>query len=325
MTALALREPAGPPLLEVQGLVRRYGDRVAVDGLSFAVGRGESFGLLGPNGAGKTTTFHLLAGLVPPHGGTVRWKGRPASPGDRRLRARLGIVFQRPSLDRLLTGRENLALSAALHGISRAEARQRAQDLAERFEIADRLDEPVRTYSGGMRRRLELARALLHRPELVVMDEPTEGLDARGCRALWDALDALRREEGVTLLLTTHRLEDAERCDRVAILDRGRLVACESPAALNARVSGDVITLRAREPEALAAELPGRVGVEGRVVDGQVVIEHPRGHALIPRVIEAFPPGRIESVHLAPPTLADAFLHLTGRALSAGEGGGEER
>jgi ABC-2 type transport system ATP-binding protein len=320
-TALSAPSPmAGrpaAPLLQLDGLTRRFKERVALHGLSLAVGAGEIVGLLGPNGAGKSTTFQLLAGLLAPDAGRVLFEGRPLSLHDPALRQRLGIIFQRSSLDDLMSARENLLLGARLYGLTGERARVRVEQMLELIGLSERGDERVSTWSGGMRRRLELARALVHQPRIVLMDEPTQGLDEASFRSFWTHLKTLRDTEGLTVLLTTHRADEAEMCDRLAVLDAGRLVATDTPAALAARVGGDILTLEAREPEALAAELRERLGLEARVVEGKVQVEVEQGHALVPRLVEAFPAGRFASVSLRRPTLADVFLQLTGRALGA--------
>jgi ABC-2 type transport system ATP-binding protein len=306
-----------PPLLAVEGLVVRYGPRTVLDGLSFRVARGEIFGLLGPNGSGKSTTFSVLTGLVPPVAGALRLEGEPIAAGDRRLRARLGVVFQQPSLDVRLSARENLSLGAALYGLRGAEARARIEALLAFAELRERGDEPVSRFSGGMRRRLELVRALVHQPDVLLMDEPTTGLDEMSFQRTWARIEELRRTEKLTVILTTHRPEEAERCDRLAVVSEGRVVAEDAPERLKARVSGDVITLEARDPETVAGEVRVRFGLEATVAEGAVVIERERGHELIPRLVEAFPAGALASVAMRRPSLADAFLKLTGRALGA--------
>jgi ABC-2 type transport system ATP-binding protein len=315
LSPAASRSPA--PLLQLDGLTRRFKERVALQGLSLAVGAGEIVGLLGPNGAGKSTTFQLLAGLLAPDAGRVLLEGRPLSLHDPALRQRMGIIFQRSSLDDLMSARENLLLGARLYGLTGARAQARVEQMLGVIGLRDRGDERVSTWSGGMRRRLELARALVHQPSILLMDEPTQGLDEASFRSFWAHLKALRDAEGLTVLLTTHRADEAEVCDRLAVLDAGRLVAVDTPAALAARVGGDIVTLEAREPEALAAELRARLGLEARVVEGRVQVEVEQGHALVPRLVEAFPAGRLASVSLRRPTLADVFLQLTGRALGA--------
>ncbi|WP_309895353.1 ABC transporter ATP-binding protein [Archangium sp.] len=320
-TALSALSPtagrSAVPLLQLDGLTRRFKERVALQGLSLAVGAGEIVGLLGPNGAGKSTTFQLLAGLLAPDAGRVLFEGRPLSLHDPALRQHLGIIFQRSSLDDLMSARENLLLGARLYGLTGERARERVEQMLELIGLRERGDERVSTWSGGMRRRLELARALVHQPRIVLMDEPTQGLDEASFRSFWGHLKTLRDTEGLTVLLTTHRADEAELCDRLAVLDSGRLVATDTPAALAARVGGDILTLEAREPEALAAELRQRLGLDARVVEGKVQVEVEQGHALVPRLVEAFPAGRFASVSLRRPTLADVFLQLTGRALGA--------
>lgn len=305
------------PLLHIDGLTRRFKDRVAVDGLSLSVRAGEIVGLLGPNGAGKSTTFQLLAGLLTPHGGQVLFEGRPLSLSDPALRRRMGIIFQRGSLDDMLSARENLMLGARLYGLGGTRARERVDAMLKLIGLADRSEERVGTWSGGMRRRLELARALVHQPKILLMDEPTQGLDESAFRTFWAHLKALRDAEGLTVLLTTHRADEAEVCDRLAVIDSGKLVASDTPAALASRVGGDILTLEAPEPEALAREVHVKLGLDAKVVEGRVQVETRQGHALVPRLVEAFPPGRLASVAVRRPTLADVFLQLTGRTLGA--------
>ncbi|WP_434388810.1 ATP-binding cassette domain-containing protein [Melittangium boletus] len=307
--------PSASPLLQLDGLTRRFQARTALDGLHLSVGAGEIVGLLGPNGAGKSTTFQLLAGLLAPDAGRVLFEGRPLALKDPALRQRMGILFQRGSLDDLMSARENLRLGARLYGLTGARAEARVERMLGLIGLEARGDERVATWSGGMRRRLELARALVHEPRVLLMDEPSQGLDEASFRAFWAHLHALRETEGLTVLLTTHRADEAHLCDRLAVLDEGRLVACDTPAALAARVGGDILTLEAREPERLVVELREGLGLEGRVVEGRVQVETERGHALVPRVVEALPPGRLASVSVRPPSLADVFLQLTGRTL----------
>ena len=302
--------------LRLEGLVRRFGDRVAVDGLTVDVARGEVFGFLGPNGAGKSTTFHLLTGLLAPDAGRVLLEGREAPPTDGRVRARLGVVFQDPSLDDKLTALENLKLGAALYGLGGTRAAARIEEMLALVELGDRAKEPVERFSGGMKRRLELARVLLHEPEILVMDEPSRGIDAPTQRRIWEQLLELRQKRRMTILLTTHQPEEAEHCDRIAVLDHGRVIACASPNALRSEVGGDVVTLEGDDAAALAAEVNAKLALPARVVDDAVVIEAPRGHELIPRIVEALPPGRLRAVGMRRPTLADVFVHLTGRGLA---------
>jgi ABC-2 type transport system ATP-binding protein len=319
--ALALPEIAPqlerPSLLQVSGLTRRFGDRPALEELSFEVFPGEIFGLLGPNGAGKSTVFQILASILRPDAGRICFQGRELSPDDPALRTQMGVVFQRNSLDEQLSARENLALGARLYALPRAQAKARIAEMLELIELSDRAEDRVKAWSGGMRRRLELARALVHQPPVLLMDEPTQGLDEASFRKFWAHVQALRHSRSLTVLLTTHRPEEAELCDRLAILDAGRLVALDSPRALASRMGGDVITIEAREPEQIARVLRDQFDLSGTLVEGRVQVERRDGHALIPRLVEAFPPGRLQSVSLRRPTLADVFLKLTGHALGS--------
>ena len=306
---------ADAPALEVKGLRKAFGDRVAVDGLSFQVARGEVLGVLGPNGAGKTTTFHLLVGLLAPDAGEICMDGAPASPTDPRVRERMGVVFQQPSLDDKLSGRENLMLGAALHGISGAEARARVTAALAVVELTDRADEAVARYSGGMKRRVEIARVLLSRPSLLVMDEPSRGVDLPTQRRIWAQLDGERRARGMSILLSTHAPEEAARCDRVVLIDGGHVIATGTPDELRARVGGDVVRIEADAPDEIAAALRTKLGLEARVVDDAVLVTSAEAHTWIPRIVETFPAGRLRSVSLRRPDLADVFVALTGRVL----------
>lgn len=306
-----------PPLLAVSGLSVRRGPRQVLRDLSLAVNAGEVLGILGPNGAGKSTLFAILAGLLPADAGRVLLAGRPVDPGARALRAAAGIVFQASSLDVRLSADENLRLAAALHLVPRREARGRAVRLLAGAGLLERAREPVERLSGGMRRRVELGCALIHAPPLLIMDEPTAGLDAASFLAFWAEVEARRRRDGLTVVLATHRPEEAERCDRLLVLAGGRVVADESPAALRSRVAGEVVVVEADRPEEVAADLRARLGLGAAVRAGAVQVEHPAGHTLVPRIVEAFPAGRLRAVSIRRPTLADAYLALTGAALEA--------
>ncbi|HVZ74652.1 MAG TPA: ABC transporter ATP-binding protein [Polyangia bacterium] len=305
------------PRLRVRELSRRFGERVVLAGVSFDVAPGEAFGLLGPNGAGKTTTFRVLAGLIPADGGTVALDGQATAPTDRGYRARLGVVFQEPSLDLKLSGRENLRLGAALYGLPRAVAAARIDEALALMDLGARADEPTAKYSGGMRRRVEIARVLLHDPALLLLDEPGRGVDPEALRRIWDELGTLRATRGTSVVVTTHQPEEAERCDRIALLDGGRVTAVGTPDELRARVSGDVVRVRGDGPEEIAATIRARLGLEGVVRDGDVVVEAPRGHEIVPRVVELFAPGRLATVATSRPTLADVFAKLTGKGLAS--------
>jgi ABC-2 type transport system ATP-binding protein len=305
------------PRLRATGLTRRFKERTALDGLSFDVAPGEIFGLLGPNGAGKTTAFRLLAGLIPPDAGTLALDGKPTDGDDARYRARLGVVFQEPSLDLKLTGRENLRLGAALYRLPRARATERIDAALALMELGDRADEATSKYSGGMRRRIEIARVLLHEPSLLLLDEPGRGVDPEALRRIWDQLVALVASRGLSVIVTTHQPEEAERCHRIAILDGGKLAAIGTPDELRARVSGDVIRVRGDRPEEIRETIASRLSLAGRLLDGDVVFEAPRGPEVVPRVAELFAPGRLTSLATSRPTLADVFAKLTGRGLAS--------
>ena len=307
--------PEPSPAVEARGVEYAYRSRKGVHpalaGLSFQVAPGEIYGFLGPNGGGKTTLFRILATLARPQAGTVGIFGMQDSMAVRRL---LGVVFQHPSLDIHLTVRENLLHQGHLYGVRGKDLEGRISAALERFGLADRRDQKAGELSGGLRRRVEIAKALLHEPRLLLLDEPSTGLDPGARRDLWSTLDGLRKE-GVTVLLTTHFMEEGDRCDRLALIDRGTLVAEGCPAALKEEIGGDVVTLTGADPEALARELQERFpDLAPEVRDGAVRLEHDRGHALVARLIEALP-GRVDAVTVARPTLEDVFLHRTGRRL----------
>lgn len=301
-------------IIEVEGLTHKYGARTALADLSFVVRRGEIFGLLGPNGGGKTTLFRILSTSIVPTDGSARLFGLDVVRDRRYIRDKIGVVFQAPSLDRKLTARENLRHQGHLYGLRGSRLDRRIEDLLARFGLAERGDEIVEKLSGGLRRRLELAKALLHSPELLLLDEPSAGLDPGARLELWRYFEELRRAEGTTLLLTTHFTEEAERCDRVGILDRGRLVALSPPDELKAMIGGDVVSVEAREPERLRDGIKAKFGGEPTLLDGVIRIECQRGHEFIARLVEAFP-GQIDTVSMHKPTLEDVFIRLTGRKL----------
>jgi len=305
--------------LEAIDLTRRYGERVAVDRLSFRVGRGEVLGLLGPNGAGKTTTFSLLAGLITADGGRIVLDGNAMEPGARALRARMGVVFQHPSVDAKLTARENLMMGAELYGLTSSHARQRVDWALDLIGLTDRAGDIVETFSGGMRRRLELARVLLHKPEILLLDEPTQGLDVAASRRIWTQLMELRAKERITILLTTHSPEEAEHCDRILVLDKGRTIADGTPDELRAKVGGDVVALTADVPPTLAREVSEVLGVEAKVADEIVFFEQVRAHEVIPKLFDALPKGRLKTVAVRPASIGDVFLKLTGKTLDGAD------
>jgi len=303
-----------PDAVETVRLTHRYGEREALRGVSLTVRRGEVFGILGPNGGGKSTLFRILSTLQAPSEGEARIMGHDVVREASAVRRRLGVVFQHPSLDAKLTVLENLCNHGALYGWSGATLRARAAELLERFRLTDRRDELVERLSGGLARRAELAKGLLPKPEVILLDEPSTGLDPGARRDLIEHLLALRASDGVTVLLTTHYLEEAERCDRVAVIDRGQVIAIDTPEALKARVGGDVVTIRGADPQLLGERIRERFGVTPMYVDGTVRLEHARGHELVHSLVDAFA-DQVSSVTFGRPTLEDAFVRLTGHGL----------
>jgi ABC-2 type transport system ATP-binding protein len=298
------------PAVEVEDLRHVYGDREALGGVNFSVARGEMFALLGPNGGGKTTLFKILSTLMPPTSGVVRLLSHDLSREPLLVRQRLGVVFQHPSLDRKLTVLENLRHHGHLYGLSGRELQRRAQAMLARVGLTDRANDFVETLSGGLQRRAELAKGLLHEPDILVLDEPNTGLDPAARRDFMNYLQHLREQEGVTILLTTHFMEDAERCDRVGILHEGKLVALGAPEALKQSIGGDIVVIQSSDPHSLQKKLRERFGCEATLVDGTLRVERPRGHEFIRDVVEAFP-GEIASATFGKPTLEDVFIHLT--------------
>jgi ABC-2 type transport system ATP-binding protein len=308
MRKAALEESA--LAVEVEDLHHFYGDRQALAGVSFSVGHGEIFALLGPNGGGKTTLFKILSTLLPATSGSVRMLGYDLSNGARAVRPRLGVVFQQPSVDRKLTVLENLKHHGRLYALSGQDLHQRALAMLVRVGLSERADDLVETLSGGLQRRVELAKSLLHQPDVLVLDEPNTGLDPGARRDFMNYLQELREQEGVTILLTTHFMEDAERCDRVGILHEGRLVALGAPEALKQSIGGDIVVIQALDSHGLQKKIRERFGCDPSLVDGTLRVERPRGHEFIRDVVDSFP-GEISSAAFGKPTLEDVFIHLT--------------
>ncbi len=302
------------PIVEVDHLVRHFGDLAAVDDISFQVHPGEIFGFLGPNGAGKTTTIKILCTLLPPTRGRAAIAGHDVVREPVRVRESIGIIFQDNSLDDRLTAEENLYIHALLYDLSRAELAERAPGLLEMVGLTERGQSLVRTFSGGMRRRLEIARGLLHRPKVLFLDEPTIGLDPQTRSSIWGHVRKLRDEHGVTVFMTTHYLDEAENCDRIAIIDRGKIVALGTPEELKRRVGGDVIAVGTADPAQLAKQIGERYALEAKAGEGEVRFQVQDGASFIPRLTTDFP-GAISSVSVHRPALDDVFIQLTGRAI----------
>jgi len=308
-----MTSPSDSVLLRLSGLTHRYGDRLALDNVSLEVRRGEIFGFLGPNGGGKTTLFRLLTTLRAPQAGTIELGGVPYTGDLVAVRARIGCVFQHPALDKKLKVAENLRHQGRLYGLSGAALEARLEELLARFGLADRAGSLVQDLSGGLHRRVEIAKALLHRPDVLFMDEPSTGLDPGIRMELWDYYERLRREDGITLLMTSHLLEEAERCDRIAILDQGRIIAEGAPSALRTALGGRILRLESGDAEALATRVrgltPHPVELRGRALTVRLPEGASDEAARLVRELE----GASESLHLARPTLADVYQAKVGR------------
>jgi ABC-2 type transport system ATP-binding protein len=303
--------------VQVRELRQRFGARQALAGISFDVRRGELLPLLGPNGSGKTTLFRILSTALVPTGGSVSVFGADVVRDPALARRQLGVVFQAPSLDRKLTVTENLRHQGRLYGLHGRGLEERIRDALARVGLADRARERIEQLSGGLARRVELAKGMLHRPRLLLLDEPTSGLDPAARREFWAYLDAVRAETGTTAVVTTHLMDEAERGDRIAVLDEGHLVALGAPAALKAEIGGDVLTVETEDPESLAAGISRRFGCRAQVVERAVRIERERGHELVPQLVDAFPDA-ILGLTLGKPTLDDVFVRRTGHHFRRG-------
>ncbi|HXU14481.1 MAG TPA: ABC transporter ATP-binding protein [Terriglobales bacterium] len=299
------------PAISVRDIVHRYGERTALNGVSFDVSRAELFGLLGPNGSGKTTLFRILSTLMVPVAGHATILGHNPAQDPDNLRRKIGVVFQAQSIDLKLTAAENLVHQGHLYGLRGATLKKRVAEILGRVGLSDRATDKAETFSGGMQRRLELAKGLLHGPNVLLLDEPTTGLDPGARRDLWQYLRILRDEEQVTILVTTHLMEEAERCDRLVILNEGRVVALGTPAELKQEIGGNVIVLETKDPERLAGRIRTQFRVDTQVLENQVRIEKEQGHRFVMDLAQSFP-GEIDSVSIAKPSLEDVFIRRTG-------------
>lgn len=311
--------------VETDGLTKRYGELLAVDRLDLKIEGGEIFGLLGPNGAGKTTTLSMLATLLKPTSGTARVNGHDIIEQPHEVRRSIGIVFQDPSSDDVLTGRENLYLHALMFGVPKHERKQKIDYVLSLVDLQDRANDIVKKYSGGMRRRLELARGLLHNPRILFLDEPTLGLDPQTREHIWQYIENLVKAEKVTVIITTHYMDEADRlCDRVAIIDHGKIVALDKPAALKAKVGGEIIKLRVRSPKLEPIkDLDYVLSVDQSGSTLLLTVKDASAH--LQEILGTI--GQVESVEVRSPTLNDVFLNYTGREIreESGEGGVFER
>lgn len=308
------------PIIRVENLVKRFGSLTAVDGISLEVEEGTIFGFLGPNGAGKTTTINVLCTLLNPTSGRAFIDGHDCTKESAEVRKSIGLVFQDTTLDKDLTAYENLLFHAYLYGVKKSEIRKRVDEALRFVDLFGRRDDLVKKFSGGMKRRLEVARGLIHRPRVLFLDEPTLGLDPQSRQNLWEFITQMPRRHGVTVFMTTHYMEEAEVCDRIAIIDNGRIIAEGSPEEMKKTVGGDVIYLKTTDNEASREMLKSQLALDASIKDGELYITTEKGDACIPELIRALA-DKVISVRLQRPTLNDVFLRLTGKAIREEEAG----
>ncbi|GAW91388.1 ATP-binding cassette domain-containing protein [Calderihabitans maritimus] len=308
-------------IIKIENLVKKFGEITAVDGINFSVNEGEIFGFLGPNGAGKSTTIKILSTLLKPTAGTVELAGYDVVKQPTQVRQSIGIVFQDPSLDNRLTAEENLYFHAMLYNVPKELREERINHVLKIVDLIERRKSLVKTFSGGMKRRLEIARGLLHHPKVLFLDEPTVGLDPQTRNAIWDHVRKLRDEIGITVFMTTHYMDEAENCDRIAVIDYGKIQAIGSPATLKRRLGGDKIVVRG--DNGLKEELVSRYNVEVQELQGEYHFTVPNGAEFVPKVVSEFQ-GRIRSIQVKEPSLDDVFLKLTGRTIRSEEISGRE-
>lgn len=301
-------------IIDVDRLAKRFGGVVAVDDISFQVKRGEIFGFLGPNGAGKTTTISMLCTLLKPSSGTATVSGFDIVKQRSDVRQSIGLVFQDSSLDEYLTAEQNLRFHAYAYNIPRMQRSKRIDELLELVGLADRRKSKVSTFSGGMKRRLEIARGLLHQPDVLFLDEPTLGLDPQTRRHIWEHIMNLQKSSGLTIFLTTHYMDEAENCHRITIIDRGHIIAMDSPEGLKDSVGGDLVILRAEDEEAARKELSQKYNIEADADNGSLSFYVPHGDRFIAGLLNGFN-SRLTAINIRRPTLDDVFLKLTGRAI----------
>jgi ABC-2 type transport system ATP-binding protein len=310
-----------PIVIETNKLTRSFNSLTAVDKLDITVESGEIFGLLGPNGAGKTTTISMLCTILKPTSGTAKVNGFDIIKEAMQVRRSIGIVFQDPSIDDRLTGRENLFMHANLYGVPSSEQKNRIDSVLKLVELEDRADDLMRTYSGGMRRRLELARGLIHYPKVLFLDEPTVGLDPQTRDHVWKYIRELKEAHDITVVLTTHYMDEADRLsDRIAIMDYGKIIALDTPAKLKETLEGDVIIIKANNPDAVLSLVTEKMGLpQAHVVNGNVEVTVKNGKSMLPRIVDAATHNNIfvESISLREPNLEDVFLYYTGRTIRA--------
>jgi len=307
--------------VEVQGLVKRFGEVEAVRGIDLAVHAGETFGFLGPNGAGKSTTISMLCTLLAPDGGSARVAGHDVVAERDAVRRNIGLVFQDPTLDGYLSAEQNLRFHAELYGVPKALVPARMQLVLEMVGLWERRGSLVQTYSGGMKRRLEIARGLLHAPRVLFLDEPTVGLDPQTRSSIWGYIEQLKATEDITIFLTTHYMDEAEHCDRIAIIDRGTVIALDTPEALKASVGKDRVQLQVDDTDAAIAALREQFGLEATIAEGHVTVAVEGGEAFVPRLFAELGVP-IRGVSVARPSLDDVFMSYTGTTIRDAEAAG---
>ncbi len=307
------------PNIIAESLVKKFGPLTAVNGVSFSVEAGEVFGFLGPNGAGKSTTISMLCTLLAPTSGRAVVGGYDCAREPDMVRRSIGIIFQDPTLDNGLTAYENLLFHAYLYGLDRATAKKRIADALSLVDLASRKDEIVKKFSGGMKRRLEIARGLLNYPKVLFMDEPTLGLDPQTRNMIWEFIRTLKEKTGITIFMTTHYLEEAEFCDRIAIIDLGNIIAHGTPAELKASLKGDIVKLSGQDNEVLAFEIEEKFGIKGSIAGDSITLTVQKGEEFIPALIKGLK-NEVTSVSLTRPSLNEVFLSLTGKNIRE-EGG----
>ena len=306
--------PGLQPAINVVGLSHRYGDRQALQSVSFDVAPGESFGLLGPNGGGKTTFFRIAATLLTPTNGTVRVFGHDVATNPDAVRRCIGMTFQSPALDDRLRVVENLHYHGHLYGLHGKSLNQRIDEALSLVNLTDRASDLVSTLSGGLQRRVELAKTLLTKPLLLLLDEPSNGLDPGARREVWEHLRHLRQTESTTIIVATHLMDEAAQCDRVGILHEGRLVASGTPETLVSEIGGDMILVTGKDLSSLAQKVTQRFDQHVEIIDGALRVERAQAHEFVPELVEAFP-GEIDTITFGKPTLEDVFIHYTGEQL----------
>jgi len=306
------------PAVLVDGLVKRYGEVEAVRGIGFEVAPGETFGFLGPNGAGKSTTIKILCTLAAPTSGTARVAGYDVVKNRDTVRRNIGLVFQDPTLDSYLTGEQNLRFHADLYGVPRQQLAPRMRQVLEMVGLWDRRQAVVATYSGGMKRRLEIARGLLHAPRVLFLDEPTVGLDPQTRSSIWEYINDLKQREDITIFLTTHYMDEAENCDRIAIIDHGKIVAIDTPENLKASVGKDRVQIRTADDQTAIAELKELFEIEAAIHEGMVTFNVESGEQFVPRLFEGLS-QQIKAVSVSRPSLDDVFMSYTGKTIRDAE------